>query len=470
MENIILTSEQQLAYDEIGITKKLFLEGAAGCGKSIVITEKMKHSENGTFLLCATTNQACRILGEKLNTGLEIPTLQATLGMKPVFDGSTKDESQIVDFKFTKLAKDFTALKGVNLIIDEASMICRHVQRYIEDLLEHDNVNSVTYVGDRNQLPCVKKDAFDYEQVDKIITLKLVQRAKGELLDYYNTIRNEVITDSEITIHTSKAKYFDSNEEFVEYMNSLSGSKIVISWTNEAADSYTKILDQGKLYEGQEATSLGYCSYKHLYKDDYIKVITNSNIIIEKLFSDYSAMKRDAIRSEYEYQLPSKTTINIDAIIYAKILNEDNQMMYLSIWNEPAKMKESLYLNKMTREYRKFLDSIKYMIPTNIWNKYSKEDGYPKSLKYIKAEFLLSNDVVKKDQLFWNDFMAINDAIPTRSKFSTTAHRVQGTTVEYAGINWENLSKSTDKRLQYVALTRASKELIFYTGAQNEKV
>lgn len=132
---IKLTSEQLLAYNEIGKIKKLFLEGAAGCGKSIVITEKIKHSESGTFLLCATTNQACRILSEKLNTGHKIPTLQATLRMKPIFDGSTKDESQIVDFKFSILAKDFTALKGVNLIIDEASMLCRHVQRYIDDLL-----------------------------------------------------------------------------------------------------------------------------------------------------------------------------------------------------------------------------------------------------------------------------------------------------------------------------------------------
>lgn len=468
MSNIILTEEQQEAYNAIGKYKTLFLEGAAGCGKTIVVAEKLKNDSSGKLLLCATTNQACRILSDKLATGLDIPTLQSVLGMKPRHDGTTKNEDELLEFIFSSHPRFNTYLQGVHLIVDESSMICRHVQQYILDLIKYNNLETVTFVGDRYQLPCVKKNAFDYDLVDKIITLKFVQRANGDLLNYYNQIREDIISGDEITTHTSQAKYFDRNQDFVDYMNSLDASKCIISWTNDAADSYTKLLDKDRLYEGQECTALGNCSYPHLYRDDYIGVVTNSNIKIVKIFNDHSAMCRESARDSYDYRLPKLPSIDIYAIAFVKAINEGGETIYMSVWKEPRKMKDDIYLNKMTREYRKFLDSIKHLIPFDIWNRFAKNDGYPRSLNQIKKFVNLDSKIIKQDAIYWNNYIAINEAVPTRSIFSTTAHRVQGTTVEYAGINWTNLSKSTDDRLKYVALTRASKELVFYIGGEDE--
>lgn len=469
-QDFTLTDEQQAAHDAIGTTKSLFLSGAAGCGKSVVITERMKNDTSGKFLLCATTNQASRILSEKLSTGKKIPTLQSVLDMKPVYDGSTKDANALMDFFFAVPAKLFTTLTGMHLIVDEASMICLKTQQYILKLLELNHLESVTFVGDKYQLPCVKKESFDYDAIEKVIELQFVQRADGDLLSYYNQIREDVMADKPLTIPT-EVKHFDDNEAFAEYMNNVEGSKCVISWTNPAADTYSKLLDSSELYEGQECTALAHCHYKHYEDDDDVKFTTNSNIIIQTLFKDYDHMKRTAIRHEYEYHLPKRPMqISLEAVRYAKVLNEENQDAYICIWDERAKEKEALYLNRMTREYRLFLDKVRAIVPSDIWKRFSKDDGYPKSLTNIRKYVKLPKDIIHQEMIYWNDFYAINEAIPLRSIFSTTAHRVQGTTVDVAGVNWTNISKCKDKRLQYVALTRAAKELVIFTGAENDTI
>ncbi|WP_434657342.1 AAA family ATPase [Sulfurimonas sp. NW9] len=475
---IVLTDEQQAAYNTIGVTKTLFLSGAAGCGKSVIITERMKNDTTGKFILCATTNQACRILSEKLNTGKQVPTLQSVLNMKPIYDGSTKNEDKLIDFYFQVPPKNFTSLVGMHLIIDEASMICKNTQHYLLELIELEHLESVTFVGDKYQLPCVKKEPFEYHRIDKVIELQYVKRANGELLDYYNQIRKDVINDEELSMF-EHARYFDTTEEFSAYIKNIEGSKCVISWTNQAADTFSKLIDTSEIYEGKEYTALAYCSFKRLMEDDYehntkndsVSFTTNSNIQILKIFKDYDAMKRAAAREMYEYKLPKKpVNIELEIIKYVKVLSEDRDEIYVGIWDAPAKEKETLYLNNMTRKYRKFLNSIKHKVPTTIWNRYAKEDGYPKSLYNISKHVKFSRDIIVYELSYWNDFHAIMEAVPVRSIYSTTAHRVQGTTVDVAGINWADISKGADKKLQYVALTRAAKELVFYIGDENEAV
>jgi len=333
-------------------------------------------------------------------------------------------------------------------------------------------------VGDRYQLPCVKKEPFEYHLIDQVIELQYVKRANGELLEYYNQIRKDVINNEELSMF-NKAKYFDKTEEFATYIKNVEGSKCIISWTNQAADTFSKLIDSSEIYEGQKCTALAHCSFKRLLEDDYehnvkndsVSFSTNSNIEILKIFKDYDAMKRAAYREEYEYMLPKKpVNIKLDTIVYTKVLTEDGYEIYVGIWDAPAKEKETLYLNNMTRKYRKFLDSIKHTIPRDIWNQYTKKDGYPKSLYNISKLVKFPRHIIQKERVYWNDFYAINEAVPVRSIYSTTAHRVQGATVDVAGINWADISKGANKKLQYVALTRAAKELVFYTGDENEEV
>ena len=467
MGTIKLTPEQQNAYDLIGEHKKLFLSGPAGCGKSVIITEKIKHDTSGDFILCATTNKAASVLSEKLDTGVKVSTLHSVLGLKPVNDGSTKDSDEITDFIFPTTAKNQISLVGKHLIVDEASMICLKMQTYILEMLEFGNLSSVTFVGDRYQLSCVKGDFFDYDLIDEVVELKQVKRAKGALLDYYNEVREKVILNESPDLFED-SKVFDSKKEFVEYMKNCTGSKVIITYTNEASKNYSHLIDSSTFYEGQECNALSPCRYKHYDLTKYMTIATNFPVKIVKLFKNYGQMERESIRDDYEFHLPNKPIeIEIENISYAKVLNEDGEIVYISIWNGTKDEKDKLYLNNFTREYRLFQDSVKLSIPSFAWHHYAKSDGYLKNLSLLKGKIKLPKHIESANRKFWNNFHVVADAVILRSRLVSTAHRAQGTTVDTVGIDIDDLSKSGDAKLAYVALTRASKELVFYITKGN---
>lgn len=462
---VILTDEQKVAYDAIGQSKSLFISGGAGCGKSVVITEKVKAMTADNIVLCATTNQAARVLAEKLGTGLKVPTLHSVLKMKPIYDGSTTESTEIVDFEFTIKSILFFDLKGQDLIIDEASILSKKIQDYILELLKYRHINSVTFVGDKYQLSSVNSEPFDYNKVENIIELTQVKRAENkELLNYYNTIRNEVKSNEVLSAFTG-AKYFDDMMEFTDYMKIVDGSKIIISYTNKAADACAEAIDSATVYEGQICTSLASCYYKHLDLSETLAVETNSKITIKKIFRDYSHMCRDAVDNDYEFTLP-KEPINmiISNLLYVKIENNDGQIVYISIWSGSLADKDSLYLNNMTKGYRKLQDSIKHSIPQAIWNTYAKDDGYLKSLSKLKGKVNIAQYVLAQDRIYWHNFHVIKDALPIRSYLSTTAYRAQGITVDVAGVNLDDIQGFENLNLEYVALTRAAKELVILGG------
>jgi len=470
MSKIILTPEQQIAHDLIGKHKSLFLSAAAGCGKSVIITEKVKNSTSKNIVLCATTNKAASVLTEKLNTGDVIPTLHSVLGLIPVNDGSTKDSDELIDFKFTTSARNQTSLIMKHLIIDEASMICLKLQSYILEMLKCNNLASVTFVGDRYQLPCVKGNHFDYDAIDEVIELKQVHRAKGALLDYYNKIRANVIANTKFEFFED-AKVFDTKAEFVDYMKKANGSKVIITYTNEASKNYSHMIDSATLYENQECNALSQCRYKHLELSKFITIRTNAPVKILKLFKNYDQMQRDAFRDDYQFNLPKKPVdFQISHITYAKVLNEQGEAMYISVWNGTRDEKDKFYLNKLTRQYRILQDSAKRFISQAIWDKYAKDDGYLKSLSLLNGVAKMPNNINQANLKFWINFNVITDAVILRSKLVSTAHRAQGTTIDVVGIDIDDLSKSNDSKLAYVALTRASKELVFYRskGEDNE--
>lgn len=465
MSSFNLNSEQQTAYNAIGKEKSLFISGGAGCGKSVVITEKVKSDETGKIVLCATTNQASRVLAEKLGTGSKVPTMHSVLKMKPIYDGSTKDANEIVDFQFTIKPVLFFDLLGKDLIIDEASIICQKVQNYILELLRYGHLNSVTFVGDKYQLSCISNEPFDYDKISNIVELTLVQRAENkELLDYYNTIRDEVKSNQPLS-KFAIAKHFDDLQQFADYIKSVDGSKMIISYTNKAADACAEAIDSSTAYEGQICTTLASCSYKHVEQSEIFSVETNSKIVIQKIFRDHSHMKRDAIECDYEFALPKEpVNMDISSLSYVKIENSDGVFGYISVWDGSLEDKDNLYLNKMTREYRKLQDSMKLKVPQNIWNTYAKKDGYLKSLSKLNGKANISKSVLNQDRIYWHNFHVIKDALPIRSHLSTTAYRAQGITVDIAGVNLDDIQGFDNSNLEYVALTRAAKELVMLGG------
>lgn len=467
MTEFILTNEQQIAYDAITQHKTLFLEGAAGSGKSVIITQKLKEDPFDEIVLCAMTNKACKVLEEKLATGVKIPTVHSVLGMRPCDDGSTKIADEITEFYFVVSAINNVSLVGKSLIVDEASMMCRNMQNYIFELLQHGNLDTVTFVGDRLQLPCVKGDSFQYDRIDYHIKLQQVQRAKGDLVDYYNEIRPIVHSDKEFPLYKN-AQVFTNIDEFVNSIDQYDGSKVIITHTNQRADQFSKLIDSNEAYVGQKLTALSPVQYKHIELIKTINVDTNSTFKIVKLFKNYDQMQRDVVYDDYEYCLPiEQSELEIKYISYAKALNDQNEAVYISLWNGSAKDKENLLLNCFNKEYRIIQDKAKSYVSTQEWDHFAKKDGYLKKLSKLNSYAQLPAFIKKEDALFWKYFNAIKQAIVHRSVLVSTAHRAQGITVDIVGIDIDNLN-SIDNKLMYVALTRASKNLVFFKGETNE--
>lgn len=459
-----LNESQQQAYDAIGTYKDLFISGPAGTGKSVIITEKVKAATDGDLILCALTNKAAKVLTDKLNTGVEITTVHDVLGMVPEYDGSTKVGDEITDFSFRTPAINFVSLIGKSLIIDEVSMMDLEMQNYIYELLEYGHLESVTFVGDEYQLPTVKGDPFDYDRVNKVIKLTQVQRAQGDLMDYYTQIRDIVPTEDPFQLY-KHAQYFQTKSEFIEYVKNYSGSKVVVTYTNDQANEYSKLIDSDKPYVGQQCTALSQCAYQHKFLLEPCKVNANSIVTVTKLFRNYDQMNRTAINEDYAYKLPKRPNgLTVNNLAYVNINNERDEEMFISIWNGTEKERETLLLNYFTRTYRKIQDSAKRHIPLAEWNKHVKADGYVKRLQQLKSFETLPLSIRQQDYQFWNNFIAIKQALILRSIYVSTAHRAQGITVDLAAIDLDDLEKSDSNKLIYVAFTRAAKDLAFYYG------
>lgn len=466
MNGLLLNDAQQQAFDAIGTCRDLFIDGPAGTGKSIVITEKVKADTSGKLILCALTNKAAKVLSDKLDTGFEVPTIHEVLSMIPEHDGSTRVSDEITDFFFATPAINFVSLIGKSLIIDEISMMNATMQNYIYELLEYGHLESVTFVGDEYQLPTVKGNPFDFDRVDTVIKLTEVLRSKGDLMDYYTQIRNIVSTEDPFPLY-KHAQRFHTKKDFIEYAKNYPGSKVVVTYTNDQSNQYSKLIDSDKPYVSQQCTALSQCSYQHKSLVEPRKVNTNSVITVTKLFRNYDQMHRTAINDDYEYWLPNRPTdLTSDNISYVKIANDKDEEMYVSVWNGTEKERETLLLNFFTRTYRRIQDQAKRYIPEAEWRRFAKTNGYVKALRKLISFENLPKSIKQKDREYWQNFLAIKNALILRSVYVSTVHRAQGITVDLAAIDLDDLEKSNSNKLIYVAFTRAAKDLAFYYGGE----
>lgn len=151
-----------------------------------------------------------------------------------------------------------------------------------------------------------------------------------------------------------------------------------------------------------------------------------------------------------------------------------NKIILVGNLTQPIELKYSasgLAVSKTgiaTNRKFKFQDRVRtHLNDDELWFRCAKADGYLQSLKPLKPHPRLNPQILQEEALYWNNFFAITNAVPLRSIISSTAHRAQGMTVDAVAIDYQDLSRSPDKRLLYVALTRAAKQLIVYTGEEH---
>lgn len=179
----MLNKDQQAALGRLSTfvfddSKELVLSGAAGTGKSYLINQflqgfssyvalgKAVASEDfpETLMITATTNKAVSALQTQLSSLEEVKTVHSALGIRPLYDFSTKKTKLILTDKQTLHA-------NLLIIIDEYSYIDKELYTII-----HRNLRNckILYVGDSYQLPPIGSD-LPYIDVLGIEKVELTQ-------------------------------------------------------------------------------------------------------------------------------------------------------------------------------------------------------------------------------------------------------------------------------------------------------
>ena len=179
----MLNQDQQAALGRLSTfvfddSKELVLSGAAGTGKSYLINQflqgfssyvalgKAVASEDfpETLMITATTNKAVSALQSQLSSLEEVKTVHSALGIRPLYDFSTKKTKLVLTDKNTLHS-------NLLIIIDEYSYIDKELYTII-----HKNLRNckILYVGDSYQLPPIGSD-LPYIDVLGIEKVELTQ-------------------------------------------------------------------------------------------------------------------------------------------------------------------------------------------------------------------------------------------------------------------------------------------------------
>jgi len=160
------------------------LEGAAGTGKTTIITDFIKNIRIGSSACSAPTHKAVRVINKM--TGITSFTVQKLLGMRP---NHNIDNFDINNPYFTKSGKAKIELYKV-IVVDEASMLSTSILTYIKEESAKYKTK-VLLVGDGYQIPPVKESTSAvFKWKNKFVLHEIMRQEKGNpLLELLKAVR-----------------------------------------------------------------------------------------------------------------------------------------------------------------------------------------------------------------------------------------------------------------------------------------
>lgn len=215
--------------------RTVFLTGAAGTGKSFLIS-KIAQNFKGSVLLTATTNKAKANLKEA--TGKETYTTHSALGFVMVRNGTQEYLSDINEARQADL-----------LIVDEVSMLPNQVyQKILKTPYKY-----ILFVGDECQLPAVGVKAKI--QTDRSINLDQQMRQDDtdvKLKRYMEKLRNSVKTKKLPEFKQDlpdNITMYEDHKEFCKAYKACEASKRILAYSNRVIDSYNNNITGRQRYK-----------------------------------------------------------------------------------------------------------------------------------------------------------------------------------------------------------------------------
>ena len=414
-------------------SNRLLIKGSAGVGKTYMVNELIKKLAISmpTYkkIYCsAPTHKAVAVIKGKVDerSNLEFITVHGALKLKRNINNRTGE----VTFK-PWFSENYPPLKGVGLfIIDEASMVNKELNEYIEEYADRFNVK-VIYIGDDKQLnPVGEEESIvfisDYPEVE---LTEIIRQGEGNpIIDLSRNLKVLNTKETNTTFDMEHGYIFSNNEtKVVHELAQVNGTDDIkyLAWTNAETDRINKLV-RNEIYGNPNKLEVGETLvFNAPYGDDYF---TNEEILIERLDI------KEAVFS-FLYNRKGKVVPNADE----DPLNKEIKLKYYSV--------NSLVVGE------KVFDNILVIHEDS-------EQDFKKVLSLMKER-------CKGYYITWKDYFEfVEKFADLKYNHAITVHKSQGSTYKNAIVNLKNLklnkNKKEKERLMYTAITRASNLLIIY--------
>ena len=425
-----LTDEQKKVYSHLlsflhnPDKQAIIIDGSGGVGKSYMVSYIYKNLIEDYRCSCqisgkepkyrfliptATTNKACESLSQYLETSVQ--TIHNYLGLV-VFDDFNTGETSVFP------SRSFGSKYNEVILIDEASMINKVTFEYIKKALLN--------VGDKYQLPPVKENISQVylQGYEELSLTKLLRASNQELININKAAKQLVIDGTEIPVKeglnvhflddTSAPKYIINNFKNPDHNN------LICCYTNKSVIAYNN-----------------YCKQIRGIITPYVK-------------GEHYVCNNVVHMSDSNHE-------NLSVIFHV-----EDECKITNIDFHPQQVK--VYGDNIVEAYKAELENLSYgskfvvYLPMDI-NKHLEQ------IKLIKKQAM-------QDKELWKVYYAMKNFFPDiRPRDAKTIHKAQGSSVEDVFIDLNDLSHCYDKnvtrRLLYVAISRARKNVYFYGELPN---
>lgn len=434
----MLTPSQTIALHGLknwynGSQSYAILTGPGGVGKTFLINEFIKEI-NSVPLFLAPTHEALRQLKLKLQ-GIpqgSFKTVHSALGIVPTM---TKE---IMEFEHKKIPSFWGQY---NLcIVDESSQI----HDWILDLFLMIGIK-ILFVGHKSQLPPVevKRSKNDpcispvFQKPYRTFELTDPVRNGGELWLFTTKVEeliynNKIYVPSTFDIQTSKVENFFKSEGKQDF---LDGKAKIALWTNagvkELNAKIRKILF-GSL-AGKE---------KYLPGD---KIITTVPI----------------------FHLPFLEVLDLRGILSFMKNKREEETIYANSLATVLKCEKTTVKLSPKLEIPCFKLTVRVDGTKTIFEPL-QDDAFKVINTFLEHRAWAFKDSKRKDKAYVEKHFVMSCFAKVLHFYAATCHRLQGSTIEKV-IVWDkdirkNPNPIEEKKCRYVAVSRASKELMFYRG------
>ena len=418
-KEINLSFEQEVAYDSIfkwlETPNNLFylLEGKAGTGKSFLLKQIIEEwAKEHNIAILAPTHKALTNISKHFKH-LTCKTIHKALGLQlstflPEFDPNNP---------LFFLNKDAQIITTFDLIIiDECSMVNDNLFKYISELAQI-NKTKVLFVGDSSQIKPVKQHSFSktFSINDKSYLSKILRTNVDVIKKISQEAREKTFKLANYPKLVYSRKKFISRPDLKDF--------IVIAYTNKQVSLWNYAIkthiNPSDTYFAKGDKVMFYSSLTR-----YDPFIGKVDVFINGEIKEVSSIEDDIVGYPEKYKINFTDTLD-------------------SLW--------------MCKDYDYYLDTYSYLkeAAKKADTPYKRKSKWKEFYSWKSDNFISKNIKNKTEKISKDIDLA----------YAITAHKSQSATLEKVAVDITNLAeiKSADSfwELLYVAITRASKELIF---------